>query len=47
MIIYLLNIINPKHSLKQKLANLFLKYPGIDKTAMGFPINWQEEHLWN
>ena len=46
MIIYLLNIINPKHSFKQKLNALFLKYPIIDKTAMGFPANWQEEPLW-
>ena len=47
MIIYLLNIINPKHSLKQELNDLFSKYPDIDKVGMGFPINWQEEHLWN
>ena len=46
MVIYLLNIINPKHSFKQKLDALFLKYSSIDKTAMGFPINWQEEPLW-
>ncbi|MCL2206670.1 MAG: Abi family protein [Fibromonadales bacterium] len=46
MIIYLLNIINPKHSFKQKLEALFSKYPSIDKTAMGFPINWQKESLW-
>jgi abortive infection bacteriophage resistance protein len=46
MIIYLLNIINPKHSFKQKLDDLFKKYPNIDKTAMGFPVDWQEEALW-
>jgi len=47
MIIYLLNIINPKHSFKQKLNSLFLKYPNIDKAAMGFPADWQKEHLWD
>jgi len=47
MLIYLLDIINSKHSFEQKLADLFLKYPNIDKTAMGFPINWQKEHLWD
>jgi len=46
IIIYLLNIINPKHSFKQRLNALFSKYPSIDKAAMGFPINWQEEPLW-
>jgi abortive infection bacteriophage resistance protein len=47
MIIYLLNIINPQHSFKQKLNALFSKYPGIDKTAMGFPAGWLKEPLWN
>ncbi len=46
MIIYLLNIINPKHSFKQKLSSLFSKYPNIDKAAMGFPADWQKEPLW-
>jgi abortive infection bacteriophage resistance protein len=46
MIIYLLNIINPKHTFKQKLENLFLKYPNVDRAAMGFPANWQSEPLW-
>jgi len=46
VIVYLLNIINPKHSFKQKLDALFLKYPSIDKAAMGFPANWQKEPLW-
>jgi hypothetical protein len=47
MIVYMLNIINPKHSFKQKLDALFEKYPSIDKAAMGFPIDWQEEALWD
>jgi len=46
MIIYLLNIINPKHTFKQKLDALFSKYPSINKEAMGFPVNWQDEPLW-
>jgi len=46
IIIYLLNIINPKHSFRQKLTDLFEKYHNIDKTAMGFPADWQEEPLW-
>ena len=46
IIIYLLNIINPKHTFKQKLENLCVKYPTVDRTAMGFPANWQTEPLW-
>jgi abortive infection bacteriophage resistance protein len=46
MIIYLLNVVNPKHTFKQKLEALFLKYPNIDRTAMGFPADWQNETLW-
>ncbi len=46
MIIYLLNIINPRHTFKQKLENLFLKYPNVDRAAMGFPIDWHTEPLW-
>jgi abortive infection bacteriophage resistance protein len=46
MIIYLLNIVNPNHTFKQKLENLFLKYPNVDRAAMGFPANWQLELLW-
>jgi len=46
MIIYLLNAIDPKHTFKQKLIDLFSKYPHINKNAMGFPQNWQKEVLW-
>ena len=46
MIIYLLNIVNPNHTFKQKLENLFKKYPNVDRKAMGFPNNWQTELLW-
>ena len=46
MIIYFLNTVNPEHSFKQKLNDLFEKYPNVDKRAMGFPVNWQDEPLW-
>jgi abortive infection bacteriophage resistance protein len=46
MIIYLLNVINPKHFFKQKLEKLFAKYPNVDRVAMGFPATWQSEPLW-
>ena len=41
-----LNVVNPKHTFKRKLENLFLKFPNVDKTAMGFPADWQNEQLW-
>jgi abortive infection bacteriophage resistance protein len=46
MIIYLLNTVNPKHTFRQKLEDLFTKYPNVDKRAMGFPLHWEHEPLW-
>jgi len=46
MIIYFLNTVNPQHRFKQKLNDLFEKYPNVDKRAMGFPAGWQSEPLW-
>jgi len=46
MMIYILNTVNPNHTFKQKLENLFKKYPNVDRRAMGFPENWQTEPLW-
>ncbi len=46
MIIYLMNTINPKHSVHQRFKMLLGKYPNIDTRAMGFPDSWQSEPLW-
>lgn len=46
MIIYLLNTVNPKHTFRQKLETLFAKYPNVDRAAMGFPVDWHTEQLW-
>jgi len=46
MIIYMMNVINPKNSVPSKVKRLFEKYPNIDSRAMGFPENWQTEPLW-
>jgi abortive infection bacteriophage resistance protein len=46
IILYFLNTINPNHTFKQKLENLFAKYPNVDRQAMGFPADWQYESLW-
>jgi len=47
MIIYLLNTVNPTHTFKNRLYQLLRKYPMIDIKAMGFPIGWETEPLWN
>jgi len=46
IIVYFLNSVNPNHTFKQKLEKLFLKYPNVDKSAMGFPVDWQNEPIW-
>lgn len=46
MIIYLMNTINPKHSIQAKLKTLLENFPAIKTEAMGFPVNWEEEPLW-
>lgn len=46
MIIYLMNTINPKHTIQSKLKALLSQYPNIDTRAMGFPESWKTEILW-
>ncbi len=46
MLIYLLNIINPQHTFKNRLFSLLKSYPIVDINAMGFPTDWQNEELW-
>jgi hypothetical protein len=47
MLIYLLNIVNPKHAFKNKLLKLLKSYPMVDVRAMGFPHGWETEPIWN
>jgi abortive infection bacteriophage resistance protein len=46
MIIYLMNIINPKHKIIEKFMSLIERYPNVDPRAMGFPSDWQSEPIW-
>ena len=46
MLIYLMNTINPKHNIPQKIKALLAKYPNVDTRAMGFPVGWEKEPLW-
>ncbi|MDO4764281.1 MAG: hypothetical protein Q4A00_07885 [Flavobacteriaceae bacterium] len=43
---YLLNIIHPNNNFTQQLANLFVKFPNVDKNALGMKPNWENEPLW-
>ena len=47
MIIYLLKSINESNSILKDLKALLNTYPNIDCGAMGFPIGWEDEPLWN
>jgi abortive infection bacteriophage resistance protein len=47
MMIYLLNTVNPGHSFSQKIRDLFTKYANVDSRALGFPLSWDVEPLWN
>ena len=44
---YFLNIISPENDMVAKLQTLFTHFPEIDKIAMGFPNDWENEPLWN
>lgn len=46
IVIYMLNIIHPKHRFVSNLEALFDKYPEVDRAAMGYPSNWKDEELW-
>ena len=46
MVIYMLNTVNPKHSFIVRFKKLLAEYPNIDVKAMGFPVNWENDPLW-
>lgn len=45
-IAYLMNVILPDNTFKQKLKSLLAEYPIVDVAAMGFPKTWYNELLW-
>lgn len=46
MMLYLLQSIDSKHQFIYRLKVLLKKYPNVDVSAMGFPLKWEEEKLW-
>ena len=45
-LLYWLNSIQPDNTLKADLRQLMERYPTVAPSAMGFPIGWREERLW-
>ena len=44
---YFLDIISPNNDFLEKVQLLFVKFPQIDLSAMGFPKGWEQEPIWN
>lgn len=38
--------ISPKSKFKDRIKNLFLEYPDVNKEYMGFHAAWEKEELW-
>lgn len=43
---FLMGKVNPYHTFKRDLFELFKKYPEVDKAHLGFAENWLKEPLW-
>ena len=43
---YLLFTVSPHNTFTNKLKSLIVKYPTVDIEAMGFPLDWENEALW-
>jgi len=43
---YFLDTISPCNDLKHKIHALLVDFPEVDIAAMGFPLEWQSEPLW-
>jgi abortive infection bacteriophage resistance protein len=46
VISYLLDTITPRHTFRQKVKDLIMKYPKTDIIAMGFPQAWSSDPFW-
>ncbi|PBQ30550.1 hypothetical protein CNR22_01780 [Sphingobacteriaceae bacterium] len=38
--------ISPKSKFKERIKNLFVEYPSVNKEYMGFHADWEKEELW-
>jgi len=47
IMIRLLDVINPEHSLPKKFQELLAEYPKINVSFMGFPDDWEKTPAWS
>ena len=46
-ILYILETVSPKHSIKSRLKDLVLSKPeSVTLRSMGFPSNWSDQEIW-
>lgn len=45
-LMYWVNNIQPENTLKADIMQLMKQYPNVDPSAMGFPVGWEKEALW-
>lgn len=43
---YFLDIISPDNDMLEKMHHLFATFPELDIMALGFPVGWKSEPLW-
>lgn len=46
LLLYVQNLLRPHNDCTERLKLLFQSHPNVDLSAMGFPIGWGEEPLW-
>jgi len=46
IILYFLKTVNADNTFVVRFDELLAKYPGIKVSAMGFPVNWKDNELW-
>ncbi|MDE6513248.1 MAG: Abi family protein [Muribaculaceae bacterium] len=46
IILYFLQSVNPQNTFAMRFKALLAEYSNVDVTAMGFPLNWEQESLW-
>ena len=46
ILLYFLQAVNPQNTFASRFKSLLAKYPNVDVSAMGFPIDWKKEILW-
>jgi hypothetical protein len=43
---YICDTIETSNHTSTRIQQLFIKYPNIDQTALGFQAGWENEPLW-